>query len=112
MANRVKPTIVFKQDFKQYSKKYKSLPSDIKKLIESLEQSPRQGTDLGRGLYKIRLAVDSKGKGKSGGFRVITYLITENGNDLDINLITMYDKSDISDIPKHELIEIVKKIFG
>lgn len=88
------------------------MPSDIKKLIESLELSPRQGIDLGRGLYKIRLAVDSKGKGKSGGFRVITYLITENGSDLDINLLTMYDKSDIADIPKQELLEIVKKIFG
>ncbi|MEZ4901006.1 MAG: type II toxin-antitoxin system RelE/ParE family toxin [Spirosomataceae bacterium] len=51
------------------------LPNDLENLILSLEQNPKQGADLGSGLYKIRLASGSKGKGKSGGFRVITYVV-------------------------------------
>ena len=34
-----------------------------------------QGDELSPGIRKIRLAIVSKGKGKSGGARVITYTI-------------------------------------
>ena len=74
-------------------------------------ENPKLGTDLGDGLYKIRLAVKSKNKGKSGGFRVVTYLVTQNDSDLDVNLIIIYDKSEIQDIPKKLLLEIVQQIF-
>jgi len=111
MANKVVYTAVFEKYFKRYSKKYRSLADEISELEKLLLLNPKLGTDIGEGIYKIRLAVKSKGKGKSGGFRVVTYLIVENNDDLIINLIILYDKSEIDDIPKKSLLEIVDTIL-
>jgi len=105
MANSISYTPIFEKYYKRYSKKYRSLPDDLLQLEEQLIQNPKLGVSLGDGLFKIRLAVKSKNKGKSGGFRVVTYLISENAEDTDINLITIYDKSEISDIPKKDLLK-------
>lgn len=43
--------------------------------MDSLEVTPKQDQSLGAGLYKIRLGSASKGGGKSGGFRAITYYV-------------------------------------
>ena len=60
------------------AKKYQSLKTDLALLFKSLEENPMQGTPLGKNCYKIRLAISSKGKGKSGGARVITnFVISE-----------------------------------
>lgn len=112
MANRVKYTSIFEKYFKRYSKKFKSIEAEIKELESQLIYNPKLGIDLGEGLFKIRLAVKSKNKGKSGGFRVITYLVTENKTDIDIHMLMIYDKSEINDIPKKILIDIVKEIMN
>ena len=101
-------TKIFKKYFKRYNKKYKSLKSDFELLENQLLENPKLGTYLGDNLYKIRLAVKSKNKGKSGGFRVVTYLIKEHNNNTEIRLIILYDKSDIANITKDELINIIK----
>ena len=62
----------FKKEAKRLSKKYRSLKTELGVLFEELELNPTLGTALGSDVYKIRLAVASKGKGKSGGARVIT----------------------------------------
>lgn len=62
-------------------------------------------------LYKVRLAVESKGGGKSGGFRVITYLVNQTNGGTDIYLITIYDKSEESSIDKNQLVNLLKEIF-
>jgi len=100
-------TKIFKKYFKLYNKKYKSLKSDIKALEKQLLENPTSGTYLGDNLYKIRLAIKSKNKGKSGGFRVVTYMVTEQNNNIEIRLIILYDKSDISNIKKEELIKLI-----
>ena len=71
------------------------------------------GNSYGSNIYKVRLADESKGKGKSGGFRVITYVIEENAESTDIYLITIYDKSEESYIDKDDILEILrfKQIF-
>jgi mRNA-degrading endonuclease RelE of RelBE toxin-antitoxin system len=69
MANEVIYSDVFIKKAKVYKKKYISLVEDLYELEEKLLGNPQQGNDLCAGLYKIRLAVKSKGKGKSGGFR-------------------------------------------
>lgn len=111
MANKIKYTSVFEKYFKRYSKKYRSLNDDLQQLEKQLIENPTIGVYLGDGLYKIRLAVKSKNKGKSGGFRVITYFLLDNDIDNDINLVIIYDKSDIEDIPKNELLKIVREIL-
>ena len=71
----------FSKDVKRLSKKYKSLVSDLKSIISEIQNNPEIGIDLGHGLRKVRMAIASKGKGKSGGARIITYqklIITDN----------------------------------
>lgn len=111
MANQVIPTELFEHKFKRLKKKFATLEQEMRDLIEALEISPTMGTSLGSGLYKIRLGSKSKGGGKSGGFRVITYLVNETEEGIDIYLIMMFDKSEESSIKKEILVKIVKQLF-
>jgi mRNA-degrading endonuclease RelE of RelBE toxin-antitoxin system len=65
MSYKVETTESFKKDAKSLIKKYKSLKTELAKLAETLSETPRTGTELGNNVYKIRLAVKSKGKGKA-----------------------------------------------
>ena len=69
MNYSVLPIPPFDRQLKRLAKKYPSLKEEFLELIESLEQRPEQGTNLGKNCYKLRLAIVSKGKGKSGGAR-------------------------------------------
>ena len=97
----------FKVDAKPLFKKYRSLISEVEDLIDSLLQNPKQGEPLGKDCYKIRLAIKSKGKGKSGGARIITCVkITEE----HIYLLTIYDKSEKENTTDAELKALLKII--
>jgi mRNA-degrading endonuclease RelE of RelBE toxin-antitoxin system len=63
----------FEKELKRLAKKYPSLKGEFGELIQSLKHNPEQGTPLGNHCFKIRLSIASKGKGKSGGARVITH---------------------------------------
>lgn len=112
MANNVLTTPDWEKDYKRLKKKYKSLPDDVTGLIRQLLITPAMGESLGAGLYKVRLAVKSKGAGKSGGFRVITYLIRPQAPDTTVYLLTMYDKSEEENISKEVLEKMVKDNFS
>ncbi len=71
MNYKIIATPRFRQEIKRLSKKFPSLKIEYGELIESLQQNPAQGRSLGNNCYKIRLSIASKGKGKSGGARVI-----------------------------------------
>jgi mRNA-degrading endonuclease RelE of RelBE toxin-antitoxin system len=106
MSYNVIPTPDFKKLFKRLYKKYPSLKSDLQKLISSLEEKPVSGTPLGHNLYKIRLAISSKGKGKSGGARVITFLVTD---EQEVYLVHIYDKSQLENLTKEQILELLRK---
>jgi mRNA-degrading endonuclease RelE of RelBE toxin-antitoxin system len=98
-------------------KKYPSLSRDLLKLESELIKNPKKGTPLGNNAYKIRLQISSKGKGKSGGARVISLLETAIiGNVIIekeaviVNLITIYDKANTATITDRELKELIKSI--
>ena len=82
---------------------------DFAGLLESLRREPQQGVDLGRGLHKVRMAISSKGNGKSGGARVITLTVLISETDTNIVLLTIYDKSECENLTDKELTDIVKK---
>ena len=105
MAFKVITTKDFQRFFKKLFKKYPSIKNDLLELIETLEENPNSGINLGNNLYKIRMAISSKNKGKSSGARVITYVITE---DEEIYLIHIFDKSQIANIRKSQLLQILK----
>jgi mRNA-degrading endonuclease RelE of RelBE toxin-antitoxin system len=99
----------FKKQLKKLVKKYPSIKNEYAELINSLEQDPIQGTAIGHDCYKIRLAIKSKNKGKSGGARVVTHVYITGST---VYLLDIYDKSDqdsISDKELKELIELLDK---
>lgn len=112
MANNVIPTPFFERKFKRFAKKFPLLEDEIIDLENELIINPESGTSLGSNLYKIRLASKDKGKGKSGSFLVITYLIRETDHSTDIYLITIFDKSEEDSINKIDLVKLVKQIFS
>ena len=94
----------FSRELKRLAKKYPSLKSEYQELVKELKENPEKGTPLGNNLYKIRLAIASKGKGKSGGARVITYLKTEQNN---VYLLSIYDKGERDTISDNEIKNIL-----
>ena len=97
---------------KLLSKKHHSFKDDLGRLISELTLNPRIGTPLGKNLYKLRLAIKSKNKGKSGGARAITYVDTitlqptESG---EVVLLALYDKTDVEAISTKEIYALLSK---
>ena len=73
--------------------------------------NPFEGVDLGMGVRKVRMSIKSKGKGKSGGARVITYSLTVDDEDVNLTLLTIYDKSERSTISDKEIKDLLKNIW-
>jgi mRNA-degrading endonuclease RelE of RelBE toxin-antitoxin system len=97
----------FDRQVKRLARKYPSLKSEYAALIEELETNPAKGTSLGNDCFKIRLAIASKGRGKSGGARIITHIYIENET---VFLLAIYDKSERTDISDKELKELLYEI--
>jgi mRNA-degrading endonuclease RelE of RelBE toxin-antitoxin system len=111
MKNKIFTLPVFDSRYKRFSKKFPSLEGELLELKAQLLKNPKTGTLITENIYKIRLASLDKNSGKSGGFRIVTYLVEENTDGFDINLLLIYDKSEESTIKKTEIIKIIKKYF-
>jgi len=100
MGYNVKSIEVFERQAKRLIKKYPSLKTELGTLIKELKENPDSGTSIGSNCYKIRISIASKGKGKSGGARVITNFIVSEKN---VFLLSIYDKSEKENLTKKEL---------
>ena len=100
MSYKVKTISVFEKQAKKLIKKYPSLKNELLELISQLKRNPSQGISLGKNCFKIRIAISSKGKGKSGGGRIITNIVV---TDNTVFLLTIYDKSEQENITDKEL---------
>lgn len=99
MDVKVKTLPEFDRRAKRLIKKYKSLKTDLQQFVLSLMTNPLQGKSLGGDVYKVRLAIASKGAGKSGGARVLTFSVKVNEPDhYEVILLTIYDKSEIANV--------------
>jgi mRNA-degrading endonuclease RelE of RelBE toxin-antitoxin system len=105
MSFSILVTPSFEKEVKTLKKKYPSVNSDLAKLIAILEKDAFEGKPIGKDCYKIRMAITSKGKGKSGGARVITCVKVVNEN---VYLLSIYDKSDKEAIGDKELIMLLE----
>ena len=101
MSYSVEVIFFFENQIKRLSKKYPSIKIEFAELISTLKENPAQGKNLGNNCYKIRLAIASKGKGKSGGARVITYVQIVHTK---VYRLSIYDKSEQSDIKDKDLL--------
>ena len=109
MSYKVLTIPKFEKELKKLSKKYPSLKNEYIELVQNLSKEPKQGVSIGNHCYKVRIAISSKGKGKSGGARVITYLQI---SDTSVYLLSIYDKAEqenISDKQLHELLKYIPK---
>lgn len=101
----------FERGAKALRKKYASFEEDYNTFLNELEANPFSGEPLGHHTYKNRMAIASKGKGKSGGARVLTYNVCQNSEDeIVITLMTIYDKSDISNVSDAYIRSLVQQI--
>ena len=103
----------FKRQSKRLAKKYPSLKDDFITFKKELADEPFQGSDLGCGTRKVRMAIVSKGKGKSGGARFITFNVIQHEDDsIEITLLTIYDKGEISSVTDKYIKWLVSLING
>jgi mRNA-degrading endonuclease RelE of RelBE toxin-antitoxin system len=107
MSFNVIATPRFKRELKRLSKKYSSLKNEYAALVENLEMHPDTGIPIGNDCYKIRLAIASKGKGKSGSARIITYLYV---SDRSVFLLSIYNKGEQDDIANKALWAMIKNL--
>jgi hypothetical protein len=91
-------TSIFEKELKRLSKKHKSIKEDIRNLMNTIEENPNIGVDLGNGFKKIRMSITSKGKGKSGGARVVTQNIIINKEEHKIIMVILWDKSEVENV--------------
>ena len=106
MNYKIDVTPKFERDVRKLSKKHKSLLADLLLFRELLKGDPTQGVALGKDCYKIRLAISSKGKGKRGGGRVITYVKVVQET---VYLLAVYDKSERDTISEQELNDMLQE---
>jgi mRNA-degrading endonuclease RelE of RelBE toxin-antitoxin system len=101
----------FERGAKALRKKYSSFESDYDNFLNELEKNPFSGESLGKHTYKNRMTIASKGKGKSGGARVITYNLQQQSDDeILITLMTIYDKSEIDNVSDAYLRSLIQQI--
>jgi mRNA-degrading endonuclease RelE of RelBE toxin-antitoxin system len=105
MSYKIELTENFKKEAKKLIKKYASLRTEIAELGKQLAENPTIGTPLGNDVYKIRLAISSKNKGKSGGARVISFVKIINET---VYLLSIYNKGEIDNLTEKEIKELLK----
>ncbi len=106
MSYSVVLTEHFKKEARKLTKKYRSLRVELEALGDELAENPTTGTPLGHDLYKVRLAIASKGKGKSGGARVITLVRVVQQK---VYLVSIYDKSQLKNLSKAQIQELLQQ---
>ncbi len=89
MSYSIELSANFKKEAKRLAKKYPSLKTELAELFAELEENPTLGIPLGNNIYKIRLAISSKNKGKSGGARVLTFVKVTQATVLVFSLISL-----------------------
>jgi mRNA-degrading endonuclease RelE of RelBE toxin-antitoxin system len=107
MSYSVKSLAVFEKQAKRLVKKYPSLKIELLELVQKLKENPQLGKSIGRNCYKIRPAIASKSKGKSGGGRIITNFIV---TDATVYLLSIYDKSEKETLTDKELTELLNDL--
>jgi mRNA-degrading endonuclease RelE of RelBE toxin-antitoxin system len=107
MSYKVKTISVFDKQAKRLVKKYSSLKSELLFLFNELKTNPEKGISLGNNCYKIRISIASKNSGKSGGARIITHVVVTEST---VYFLAIYDKSEVGNISKKELLSLLEFI--
>ena len=108
MTYKINATQRFEKQLQRLARKYASVINDVKELGGILAENPFQGDGLGKDLYKVRMAITSKGKGKSGGARLITLVLV---TAKEVRLLAIYDKSELKNMTDADLKKLLHKLI-
>jgi len=98
----------FKRQLKRLSRKYRRIRADMQPLIDDLTAGERPGDQIqgaGYTVYKVRVRNTDARRGKSGGYRVIYYLVDRD----DVLLVTVYSKTEQDDIEADKIQRIIEE---
>lgn len=98
----------FAKEAKRLAKKYPSFKQDYKDFLLSIKNNPLQGDEITKNIRKIRMAIKAKGKGKSGGARVITFNILTDIENGQVVFLLLYDKEDASTVKVNVVKQLVR----
>lgn len=98
----------FAKEAKRLAKKYPSFKQDYKDFLLSIKNNPLQGDEITKNIRKIRMAIKAKGKGKSGGARVITFNILTDIKNGQVVFLLLYDKEDASTVKVNVVKQLVR----
>lgn len=98
----------FAKEAKRLAKKYPSFKQDYKEFLESIKNNPLQGDEITKNIRKIRMATKAKGKGKSGGARVITFNVLTDVENSHVVFLLLYDKEDASTVKVNVVKQLVQ----
>ena len=98
----------FAKEAKRLAKKYPSFKQDYKDFLVSIKNNPLQGDEITKNIRKIRMAIKAKGKGKSGGARVITFNVLANIENGQVVFLLLYDKEDASTVKVNVVKQLVQ----
>ena len=104
MGYKVESIQPFDRQLRRLAKKFPSLVREYGTLLDALEANPETGTSIGHSCYKIRLAIASKGAGKRGGARVVTYVQVVNET---VFLLAIYDKSEQATLTSQQVLALL-----
>ncbi len=94
----------YNKAIKKLKKRFLYIENDIDLFFEQISTLDELGIHLGNNVYKARIANSDKNSGKSGGYRLISYLKIINN---EIYLLFIYDKSDFENIKENDIDAIV-----
>jgi len=100
----IRDTDTFNKAVKQLKKRFRNIDADFTNFVNSVENEEDLGVYLGNGVYKARISNSNKNSGKSGGYRLISYLkLVEN----ELYLLFIYDKSDYDTISENAIDSLI-----
>ena len=100
----------FAKEAKRLAKKYPSFKQDYKDFLDSIKENPLQGDEITKNRRKISMAIKSKGKGKSGGARVVTFNVLTNTEKGQVVFLLLYDKEDASTVKVNVVKQLVQDL--
>ena len=100
----------FAKEAKRLAKKYPSFKQDYKEFLESIKNNPLQGDEITKNIRKIRMAIKAKGKGRSGGARVITFNVLTDVENGHVIFLLLYDKEDASTVKVNVVKQLVREM--
>jgi mRNA-degrading endonuclease RelE of RelBE toxin-antitoxin system len=106
-AVEIRFTPEFKRNLRALAKRYRHIRSDLEPILHQLQNGETPGDQIpgtGYTLYKVRVRNSDARRGKSGGYRIIYYIQTPTS----VVLITLYSKSDQSDVSAEEVRQIIR----